>query len=139
MIFKQYLFSAHIDIYLDKITNIGYAIWKDYCSDSEYVDALLTQEKMIKEEKIKFLLCDLRKFKGTTIDNAMWTKEEIEPRIYNSTLKKIAYINGESIFGNFTLTIIKKKIESDGILQTNTFKETESAIAWLNEPILELK
>lgn len=128
---KSFLDTKHIDLYVDTVSKIGYAIWKDFCSEADYKTAILMQEKMIKEDSITLIVCDIRNFKGTTLANAKWTTDEVQPRLYNSSLKKIAYIVGDSVFGNFTLTIINKKFEADGVLHTNAFKDLKSAEEWL--------
>lgn len=130
---KTYLSTKHIDIYFDEKSKIGYALWKDFCSEEEYRIALLEQEKMARIEKLNLLLCDIRNFKGTSVANIKWTNEEVQPKIYNTNVKKVAYIVGNSVFGNFTLTTIKKKFETDGVLLTNAFTEIESAEKWLKE------
>lgn len=130
---KTYLSSKYIDIYFDEISKIGYALWKDFCSEEEYRNALLEEEKMVKNESLTLMIVDIRNFKGTSVANIKWTNDEVQPRLYNSTLKKMAFIVGNSVFGNFTLTTIKKKFETDGVLLTNAFTENESAVKWLLE------
>lgn len=135
---KSYLSSKHIDIYYDLNFKIGYAIWKDFCNEEDYKNALLAQVKMARAENLKFLLCDIRNFKGTTVANMTWTTNEAQPQLYNSTVKKLAYIVGDSVFGNFTLTVIKKKFDTDGVLVTNAFRDYDSAIKWLKEEFAEV-
>lgn len=130
---KTYLSSKYIDIYFDEISKIGYALWKDFCSEEEYRNALLEEEKMVRNESLTLMIVDIRNFKGTSVANIKWTNDEVQPRLYNSTLKKMAFIVGNSVFGNFTLTTIKKKFETDGVLLTNAFTENESAVKWLLE------
>lgn len=134
---KSYLSTKYIDIHYDLNTKIGYAIWKDFCNEEDYKSTILTQEKMVNDESLKLIICDIRDFKGTTITNANWTNDVVQPRLHNSSLKKIAYIVGDSVFGNFTLTVIKKKFDAQGVLLTNAFKDYDSAIKWLKEEFVE--
>jgi hypothetical protein len=54
------------------------------------------------------------------------------PKLYHKTkLKKIAYIVGENIFANFTLTSMRKEIDKEAYLQTNAFTSLEDAETWL--------
>ncbi len=132
---KSYLSTKYADVYYDITSKTGFAIWKDFCNEEDYRSTILIQEKMVKDESLKYIICDIRNFKGTTVANANWTNDVVQPRLHNSSLKKIAYIVGDSVFGNFTLTVIKKKIDADGILLTNAFKDTGSAEKWLKELI----
>lgn len=133
---KSYLSTKYTDVYIDLDTKIGYAIWKDYCNEEDYKSTLIIQEKMIKSEKMILFLVDIINFKGTSVANAKWTNDVMQPLLYNSSLKKMVYVVGQNAFSNFTLTIIKKKLESDGVLLTNAFTNTAAAENWLLEKML---
>ncbi len=128
---KIYLSTHYIEVYFDTLTQIGYAIWSDFCNETDYKAAILIQEKMIIELNLRFILCDIRYFRGTSVATATWTTEVVKPRLYNSSLKKIAYITGNNVFGNFTYHIIKNQFMEDGVFITNSFNHLKEAEKWL--------
>jgi hypothetical protein len=121
-----------IHIYHDNDKHLTYAIWKAWANETQYKLAVDTQLKAVQESGSEYIIVDIREFKGTTPAAQKYTTEVVMPKLYHKTkLKKIAYIVGENIFANFTLTSIRKEIDKEAYLQTNAFTSLEDAETWL--------
>lgn len=130
---KFFLQTSYLDVYSNASNGLGYVLWKGWASEDAYIKAMDAQLKMVLDSKLEGLLCDIREFKGTTTSAQKYTTDEIIPKINNAQkLSKIAYVVGESVFANFTLTVIRKDIaKKNATLTTNAFKSIAEAEAWL--------
>ena len=106
--------------------------WHRLVSPDEYKKIFISGLDIIKKNKVKYFLSDIRKQGTVNIDEINWLRDEIFPKALKYGLLKVALVIDEKLYTNIYADNIKKNVVSSSI-PIEFFYNEEAAIAWFKQ------
>ena len=107
-----------------------YLCWNSETNTEEYRQIFQSLINFIQNNKVRFVISDIRKEGLVSIDDLKWLEEEIFKKYLHLGVEKIALINEDTIFSNVYAETIKRKL-TDSSIKVRLFDSLTTAKAWL--------
>ncbi|WP_026462357.1 STAS/SEC14 domain-containing protein [Adhaeribacter aquaticus] len=132
-----YFANEHVTIYYDAATRTGRGVWVGFLSNEDLREPVRQGLKLIAEEKPVKWLADNRKLKAIRQQDQEWLQENMMPALAVSSLRKMASLITEDIFGQMAIDSLYSKATHLINFDHHYFTSEAEAYQWLEEDITE--
>lgn len=130
-----YFENQHLTLYYDKAKSTVRAVWEGFLSGEELKAPVRHCLKLIDDERPRNWLADNRKLKAIRRQDQEWLEKNMIPHLATSSLRKLATLIAEDIFGQMAIDSIYSKSTNLINFEHQYFKSEEAAKAWLTQDI----
>lgn len=121
--------TSKLYVEVDALNSVLLYQWKGRLGDSEAKAGFAEIVDLIMKHRITYLIADLHKFEGGTVETANWINDTLSETLKATNLKKIATTVPESAFGEFSNRFaMGEKMVS--LHQIEKFTNSQDAYEW---------
>lgn len=128
--------NAVVTISYDPEQRLGMAVWNGFLSSDEFRAAVEICLDLMDEHKLLRWLGDNRKLRAIRQADQDWFVSYVLPRLVASTVRRNASIVSEDMFNRMAVEQIIQRAENLGDMVLRDFENIETAMSWLQEPLL---
>lgn len=125
---KEFLLITH-----EKENSLIHLRWKRYATTEEFREGLNAGLNFVNELKIKRWLANLKNMSVIKEADRNWTNEEWFPKLYKTSLKKMAIVHSQDVFNNLAVSKIMSEAKAERFFTVAYFRDAVEAHLWLME------